>query len=154
MESRKVTISFLIFKWSLFVKFWFPSPLRMLSCRFWFKLTKWFCRRWFVNDRVRPVIWKTLNPLHLSMFCAKFGLVKIDPVFLEKATFNFCQCILLFRNYLPFIRKNSNPHHPRILSLNKFGLILGKDIFKFRQWTRGFPYFIIISPLKRAYPFI
>ena len=67
-----------------------------------------------------PFIWTNLNPLLPRMLCAKFGWYWLSgsgkEVFL-----NFVYVFSLFRNYLPlekagpFIWKNLNPLHPRML---------------------------------------
>ena len=112
-------------------------------------------------------IWMVIV-LHLTKFQSpspKDALCQVwlKLAVLEKKNFTkFCQHILLFRSYL-LLGKGCGPPFEQIwihitkgcfvLSLDEIGpLALEKNISKFRQCILS--YFTIISPLKRAVPFI
>ena len=86
--------------------------------------------------------------------------LKLAQWFLWRRFFNFVNVFSLFRNYLPleksgaFIWTNLNPLHPRML-WPKFGWNWpsgsGEDFLLLSMY---FHYSVIISPWKRAGPFI
>ena len=90
------------------------------------------------------------------------SLVEIGTVVLEKTIFNFRQCIFRFfviispwKRVWPFNWTILNPHHPRML-YTKFEWYRpsgsGDEFFKISSMY--FRYFVIISPWRRAWPFI
>ena len=105
-------------------------------------------------------IWRNMNPYHPRMLVPR--LVKLVQWFLRRGFFNFVNVFSIFRNYLPLEKG-------RALHLNKFESPSSKDALgqvwlKLAQWfwRRRFflilsmysRYFVIISPWKRAGPFI
>ena len=150
-----------------------PSPKDAL-CKDCLKLAQWFWRRGFFNldnvffaisyylplEKGRALFWTNLNPLHPRMHCAKIvwnwlsGSGEEDFIF---STMYFS----LFRNYLPLEKGGA-------LHLNKLESPSPKDALcqvwlKITQWfwrriffmsSMYFHYFVIISPWKRAGPFI
>ena len=75
-------------------------------------------------QRAESFIWTNLNPLHPSMFCAKF--CQNWPVIVENKIFKICHVFSQFSNYLP-LKKGGAFHldklesrHPRMLCA-KFG---------------------------------
>ena len=72
------------------------------------------------GKRVWFFIWTNLNPLHLSMLCAKYswnwtsGLVE---EYFKILSIHFCYLVIIspWKSAWPFILANLNPVHPRIL---------------------------------------
>ena len=103
---------------------------------------------------VGPFLWTNLNPHHPS-------LLEIATVVLEEKILNFVNEFSLFRYYLPLEKE-------RGLHLNKIDFPLPKDFVPnlveisqvvlekkiFKISLIYFRYFVIISPFKRAGPFI
>ena len=99
--------------------------------------------------------------IHFTQGCFVLRLLKLAQWFWRRGFFYFVNVFLLFRNYLPlekggpFIWTNLNPLHPRMLWA-KFGrncpVVLGKNFFFISSMY--FRHFVIISPWKRAGPFI
>ena len=106
-------------------------------------------------ERAGPFIWTNLNPLHPNLHCAKFGGNWL------RRFFNFISVFSLFLNYLPL-------EEGMALHLNKAEFPSTKDVLcqvwlKMAQWfwrrrffdfVNVFRYFVIISPWKKAGPFI
>ena len=120
-----------------------------------------FFRNYLRLEKTGPFIWTKSNPLHPKMLCAKFGWYWLSGSG-EEVFFNFVNVFLLFRNYLPLEKG-------RALHLNKAESPSPKDALcqvwlKLAQWfwrrrfffilSMFFHYFVIISPWKRAGPFI
>ena len=111
--------------------------------------------------RAESFIWtKNLNPLHSRMLCAKFGWNW--PNGSGEEIFKFHQCYFAFMYYLPLEKGGT-------LRLNKRESPSSKDTLcqvwlKLVQWfwrkrfleilLKHFHHFVIISPWKRAGPFI
>ena len=105
-------------------------------------------------------IWRNLNPYYWRMLVRR--LIEIGSVVLEKRNFSILS--MYFRYFLiispwkraePFIWINLNSLHPRMLCA-KFGWnwLSGSGEEDFLISSMNFHYFVIISPLKRAGPFI
>ena len=113
-----------------------PSPKDVL-CQVRLKLAQWFWRRFFkfVNvflqysnylllEKSGPFIWTNLNPLHLSMLCAKFDLnwpSGFGEDFLNLSMY-FCNIVIIspWKRAGPFKWTNLNSLHPMMHSA-KFG---------------------------------
>ena len=73
----------------------------------------------FPWKKVWPFIWTNLNPLHPTMYCAKFDWNW--PSCSGEGIFKFANVLLLFRYYLPLEKgwalhlHNLSPHHPSML---------------------------------------
>ena len=105
-------------------------------------------------------IWTNLNPLHPRMLCAKFGWnwpsgsgeedFKISSMY-----FHYFVIISPWKRAGPFIWTKFNLPHPRMLCA-KFGWnwLSGSGEENFLILSMYFHYFVIISPWKRAEPFI
>ena len=109
---------------------------------------------------VGPFIWTKLNPLHQRMLCAKSGWNWLsgskEEYFLISSMY-FCYFVIIspWKRVGPFIWTKLNPLHPRILCA-KFGWNwpCGSGEEDFLISSIYFRYIIIISPRKRARPFI
>ena len=105
--------------------------------------------------RSGPSIWTNLNPLHPRMLCAKFGWNW--PSGSRGEDFKFLSKNLsIFPYYLPL--ENSGA-----LACTNLSPLLCQLWLKLAQWfwrnrffkfVMYFPYFLIISPWKGAWPFI
>ena len=105
----------------------------------------------------RFFIWRNMNPYHPRMLVPR--LVEIGSVVLEKRIFNFVIVFSIFRNYLPLEKggaRHLNKLEPFtqgcfVPSLVEIGpVVLEKTLIL----SMYFRYFVIISPWKRAGPFI
>ena len=144
-------------------------------CQVWLKLAQWFFRRrffYFVSlyfgyfliispwKSAWPFILTNLNLPYPRMLCASFGWNWSGCSGEEDFQF-FVNVFSLFRNYLPFEKGVT-------LHLNKLVYPLPKDTLcqvclklalcfwriRFLNTSMYFHYFVIISPWKRAWPFI
>ena len=103
-------------------------------------------------------IWTYLNPLH-PMLCARFGWNwpsgSEEDFLIPSMYFRYFVIISPWNRTRPFIWTNLNPLHPRMLC-TKFGLnwLSGSGEEDFVISSMNFRFFVIISPWKRAGPFI
>ena len=111
-------------------------------------------------DRAGPSIWTNLNSLHPRMLCVKFGWNWLrgsgEEDFLILSMYFCCSLIISpWKRVGPFIWTNLNPFYPRMLCA-KFGWNCpsGSGGEDFLITSIYFRYFVIISPWKRAVPFI
>ena len=77
-----------------------------------------------------------LYTLYPNMISAKFALVEIFPLVLEKVIFNYVNVFLLFRNYLPLdkslhLNKLESPSSKDLVEIGTVGL--EKTIFTFHH---------------------
>ena len=105
-------------------------------------------------------IWSNLDPYHPLMLCAKFGWNWLsgsgeEDFLISSMYFRYFIIISPWKRTGPFIWKNLNPLHPRMLGI-KFGWNwpCGSGEENFLISSMYFHYFIIISPWKRVGPFI
>ena len=147
-----------------------PSPKDTL-CQVWLKLTQWFWRRRFWNFVNVFSLFRNYLPLDESrvLHLKKLEFPSPDDAlcqvwlnmaqwFWKRRFFNFGNVFSLFINYLPLEKD-------RALHLNKSESPSYKDALC-QVWSSGsweedvyissihFRYFLIISPWKRARPFI
>ena len=172
-EEKKNIINFIIiFCFFHLKKLESPSPKDALfqDC---LKLAQWFWRRefcYFINifspfrnylpfDRGRALYLNKIESPHPRMLCAKFGWN-----WLSGSGEDFCILSMYFCYFKitspwkragPFIWTNLNPLHPRMLCA-KFGWnwLSSSGAENFLISSMHFRYFVIISPWKRAGPFI
>ena len=114
----------------------------------------------FPYKRVGPFIWKNLNPLDPKMLCAKFGWNWLsgfgeEDFLISSMYFRYFSIISPWKRAGPFIWTKLNPLHPK-MHCAKFGWnwLSGSGEEDFLIPSMYFRYFSIISPWKRAGPFI
>ena len=105
-------------------------------------------------------IWRNLNPYHPRMLCAKFGWnwpsgSWEEDFLISSMYFRYFVIISPWKRTGPFIWRNLNPLHPRMLCA-KFGWNWPSGSWEedFLISSMYFRYFVLISPWKRARPFI
>ena len=105
-------------------------------------------------------IWTNLNPLPPRMLCAKFGWnwpsgSGEEDFLISSMYFHYFVIISPWKRAGPFMWINLNPLHPR-MHCAKFGWNWLSDSGEedFLISSMYFHYFVIISPWKRAGPFI
>ena len=109
--------------------------------------------------RAAPFIWTNLNPLYPKMLCADCGWKWLsaarEDFLILSMYFPYFVIISPWKKAGPFIWTNLNPLHPRMLCA-KFGWNWpsGSGEEDFLISSLYFRYFLIISPWKRAGPFI
>ena len=139
----------MIIKWSLFV----------LRHKNWIILVQWFLRR-FLNLSMScsyfVIIssWKwswTLTWIPIAQGCFVPRLVETGPMALEKKIF----IISPWKSVAPFFWELSNPHYSKLFCV-KFRWNWSSASWEEPLWISSmyFSYFVIISPWKRALPFI
>ena len=110
--------------------------------------------------RAEPFIWTNLNPLHPRMICGKFGWNwpsgsgKDD---FSNSLMYFCNFVIIspWKRAEPFIWTNLNHLYIRMIYAKfDWNWPSGSGEEDFSNLFMYFRYFIIISPWKRAEPFI
>ena len=111
--------------------------------------------------RTAPFNWTNLNPLHPRMHCAKFGWNWPSGSGKEDFFFYFVNVFSLFCNYLSLekdrslhLNKLKSPCEKMFCAKFSWNWPSGSGEEDFLISSMFFRYFVIISPWKRAWPFI
>ena len=142
-------------------------------CQVWLKLAQWFWRRRFLNfanvfslfynylplEKIRALhLNKLESPLPKDALCQVW--MQLAQSFWRRRFLNFFNVFSLFRNYLPLEEgralhlNKTNPLHPRMLCAKLGWNWLSGSWEDFLITSIYFLYFVIISPLEKAGPFI
>ena len=105
-------------------------------------------------------LWRNLNHPHSRLFCAKFGRNWLsgsgeEDFLILSMYFHYFIIISPWKRAGPFIWTKLNPLHPRMLCAKfSWNWLSGPGEKDFIILSMYFHYFVIISPWKRAGPFI